>query len=63
MVVFFGDANTDNIIIQGELSSSIIQHSGSTYDLGSDTKQWRSVHVINGYFGNGIISGSSQISR
>ena len=59
--IFLGDANTDNIIIQGELSSSIIPDSGSTYDLGSATKQWRNVHAINGLFGNGIISGSSQI--
>ena len=59
--IFLGDADTDNIIIQGELSSSIIPDADNTYDLGSATKQWRNVNAINGLFGNGIISGSSQI--
>ena len=59
--IFLGDADTDNIIIQGELSSSIIPDADNTYDLGSATKQWRNVNAINGLFGNGIISGSSQV--
>jgi len=59
--IFLGDASTDNIIIQGELSSSIIPDADNTYDLGSATKQWRNVNAVNGLFGNGIISGSGQI--
>ena len=59
--IFLGDADTDNIIIQGELSSSIIPDADNTYDLGSATKQWRNVNAVNGLFGNGIISGSSQV--
>ena len=39
-----GDNNTDNIIIGGEISSSIIPDADSTYDLGSDAKRWSNVY-------------------
>ena len=39
-----GDANTDNIIISGEISSSIIPDADSTYDLGSSAKRWSNVY-------------------
>lgn len=42
--ITLGDANTDNIIISGELSSSIIPDADGTYDLGSTTKRWANVY-------------------
>ena len=41
--------------------SNLIPKTDNTYDLGSATKQWRNVNAVNGLFGNGIISGSSQV--
>lgn len=43
--ITLGDANTDNIIISGELSSSIIPDADGTYDLGSNTKRWANVYA------------------
>ena len=41
--ITLGDSDTDNIIISGELSSSIIPDADGTYDLGSNTKRWANV--------------------
>lgn len=42
--ITLGDADTDNIILSGELSSSIIPDADGTYDLGSNTKRWANVY-------------------
>lgn len=39
-----GDNINDNIIIGGEISSSIIPDADSTYDLGSNSKRWANVY-------------------
>ena len=59
--IFLGDAAADTITISGQLDSNLIPKTDNTYDLGSATKQWRNVNAVNGLFGNGIISGSSQV--
>ena len=39
-----GDNVNDNIIIGGEISSSIVPDADGTYDLGADAKRWRNVY-------------------
>jgi hypothetical protein len=40
-----GDASTDSIIFNAEVSSSIIPDTGGTYALGTMAKSWGSLHV------------------
>tara|TARA_Y100001973_G_C5181216_1_gene325039 strand:- start:1100 stop:1771 length:672 start_codon:yes stop_codon:yes gene_type:complete len=48
-----GDANTDNIDVQGEFVSNLIPNADDTYDLGSGAKKWRA-----GYFDEVKASGA-----
>jgi hypothetical protein len=41
----FGDLNTDNIVFNAELTSSIVPDSTANYNLGSVTKQWNNLWV------------------
>ena len=41
----FGDLNTDNIVFNAELTSSIVPDSTANYNLGSATKQWNNLWV------------------
>ncbi len=43
--ITIGDQNTDNIILAGEVSSSIIPDVHNAFDLGSADKNWRDLHV------------------
>jgi predicted acyltransferase (DUF342 family) len=43
--ITIGDQNTDNIILAGEVSSSIIPDVHNAFDLGSSTQNWRNLHV------------------
>ena len=45
--VNLGDANTDDIEVQGEFVSSLVPNATDSYDLGSASKKWRT-----GYFEN-----------
>ena len=60
--LFLGDEASDNIVIQGSLSSSLIPESGSTYDLGSTTKKWKDLHVGTIFATSTVISGQANIS-
>tara|TARA_B100001778_G_scaffold312257_1_gene295816 strand:- start:98 stop:1180 length:1083 start_codon:yes stop_codon:yes gene_type:complete len=40
-----GDATSDSIIFNAEVSSSIVPDADDTYDLGSSAKQWKDLHV------------------
>lgn len=40
-----GDAVTDNIVFNSEVSSSIVPDADSTYNLGSITQKWNTAHV------------------
>jgi hypothetical protein len=42
--ITIGDNTSDNIILGGEISSSIIPDADGTYDLGSDAKRWSNVY-------------------
>ena len=63
--ITIGDANTDTIALNADLSSSIIPDVTNTFDLGSTTKVYRNVYAtsISGAIAatNGVVSGSSQI--
>ena len=41
----FGDLNTDNIVFNADLTSSIVPDSTANYNLGSATKQWNNLWV------------------
>ena len=40
-----GDANTDNIVFDGEVDSNIIPDDDNTYDLGSSSKEWKDIYI------------------
>tara|TARA_Y100000361_G_scaffold90837_1_gene80870 strand:- start:5501 stop:7420 length:1920 start_codon:yes stop_codon:yes gene_type:complete len=41
----FGDLNTDNIVFNAELTSSIVPDSTANYSLGSSSKQWNNLYI------------------
>lgn len=42
--ITIGDNTSDNIILGGEISSSIVPDADGTYDLGSNSKRWANVY-------------------
>ena len=51
-----GDANTDNIIVNSEFTSSLIPDIDGAFNLGTGVKKWGTVFAKSGSFDN--ISGS-----
>jgi len=47
-----GNADTDNVIFNADISSDVIPNADTAYSLGSSTKQWRNVFAGN-FEGNG----------
>ena len=43
--VTLGDANTDNIVFTGEVSSSVVPNNDDAWDLGSSSQQWKDIYV------------------
>ena len=43
--VTLGDANTDNVVFNADVNSSIIPNTDNTYDLGSSSQEWRHVYI------------------
>ena len=43
--VTLGDANTDNIVLNGEINSNVIPNTNIAYDLGSSTKIWGNLYI------------------
>ncbi len=41
----FGDADTDNIVLNADVNSNIIPNTDNTYDLGSSTQEWKDLYV------------------
>ena len=41
----FGDASTDTVSFGADIDSNIIPDDDDTYDLGSDTQQWRDIYI------------------
>jgi len=46
-LITIGNENTDNIVISGELSSSIIPNNDNSFDLGASGKRYRNVYATN----------------
>ena len=44
--VNLGNADTDNIVFNGEIDSDIIPDDNNAFDLGSTSKQWAEVHAV-----------------
>ena len=57
--ITIGDSTSDSVIFNADLSSSIIPDSGSTYDLGSNSKWYKNLYVntISASFISGAIAG------
>ena len=60
--LFLGDEATDDIVVQGSLSSSLIPESNAAHDLGSSTKNWKDLYVGTIYATSTVLSGQSNIS-
>ena len=64
--ITIGDASTDNVVVNADLSSSIIPNDDNAFDLGSTSKRYRAIYGTNIYGAinatNGVISGSSQLN-
>ena len=43
--VTLGDADTDNIVFNGDINSNIIPNTNNTYELGSTTKRWKTLYT------------------
>jgi hypothetical protein len=51
--ITIGDADTDSITIVADFTSNLLPNESNTYDLGSATKEWRTIYA--GQFTNGNI--------
>jgi len=54
--ITLGNQDTDNIVINADLSSNLIPDADITYDIGKTTKRWRNAHIRNFYGGDGATS-------
>jgi filamentous hemagglutinin len=45
--IVLGNSNTDNVTIGADVNSNIIPNITNTYDLGSQTQRWNTLHVNN----------------
>jgi hypothetical protein len=58
--ITLGDTNTDNVIFNADVNSNITPNIDATYDLGSDTQQWRNFFAAgNAGIGSLSVSGVS----
>ena len=56
-----GDANTDNIVVNSEFTSSLIPDLDGQFDLGSATKYWGTLYAKTGSFDH--LSGSINLTN
>jgi hypothetical protein len=63
--ITIGDNSSDNVVVNADLSSSIIPNNDNSFDLGSTSFRYRAIHGTNIYGAinatNGVVSGSSQV--
>ena len=64
--ITIGDNTSDNLVVNADLSSSIIPNNDNSFDLGSTSFKYRAIYGTNIYGAitstNDVISGSSQIT-
>ena len=58
-IITLGDANTDNIVISGELSSSLVPNDDAAFDLGSSLKRYKNLYVVSASIDNISLGGSN----
>jgi len=44
--ITIGDANTDNVVVNADLSSSIIPNNDNAFDLGSSSKRYKNIYGV-----------------
>jgi len=49
-----GDGSEDNVIVGGQIGSSLIPKVNDSYDLGAPAGRWGAVHAFNGHFGGAV---------
>jgi len=55
--VNLGDGAEDNVIVGGQISSSLIPRNNEAYDLGGPTARWNKVYGYNAEFGGAVTVG------
>jgi hypothetical protein len=64
--ITIGDNTSDNLVVNADLSSSIIPNNDNSFDLGSTSFRYRAIYGTNVYGAinatNGVVSGSAQIT-
>ena len=62
--ITIGDNASDNVVVNADLSSSIIPNNDNAFDLGSASYRYKDIYGVNIYGAikatNGVVSGSSQ---
>jgi hypothetical protein len=48
----FGDLNTDNIVFNADINSTIIPDLTATYDIGASSQRWRDLYLSRNLFAN-----------
>jgi len=61
-LITFGDANTDNVVITADLSSSIIPNDNNAFDLGASNKKWKNLYAVSASIDNISVPGSGILS-
>ena len=60
--IFLGDNTADSITVSGEFISNLIPDTTDTYDLGSSTQRWRTIHSSSAIIGSGVTITSGGLS-
>lgn len=53
-----GDGAEDNVIVGGQIGSSLIPKVSDSYDLGAAAGRWNKIHAFNGVFGGDVEVGN-----
>jgi hypothetical protein len=61
-LITFGDANTDNVVITADLSSSIIPNDTNAFDLGASNKKWKNLYAVSASIDSILVPGSGILS-
>jgi hypothetical protein len=62
ILITFGDTNTDNIVINADLSSSIIPNDTNAFDLGASNKKWKNLYAVSASIDSILVPGSGILS-
>ena len=60
--LFLGDDAADSVVIEGSLSSSLVPDLDDTFDIGTPTKNWRTLYIENIVSETTLVTSSAQIT-